>query len=85
MKRITEFTPHQLETWAAILGCFDLKHVNRAVIEFGLSPDPFPDVGKIVDKCKAYRLDEKRYTDGAGASPPPVIVREVAKALRLEV
>lgn len=82
---MTEFTPHQLETWAAILGCFETRHVNRAVIEFGLSFDPFPDVGKIADKCKALRLAEQQYSDNRGASPPPAIVQRVAAALNLEV
>jgi hypothetical protein len=85
MKRVTEFTPHQLETWAAILGCFETRHVNRAVVEFGLSVDPFPDVGKIADKCKALRLAEREYCDGHGRTPPPAIVQKVASALNLEV
>jgi hypothetical protein len=55
------------------------------VIEFGLSPDPFPDVGKIAEKCKALRASEKQYVDGHGLSPPPAIVQSVADALGLKV
>ena len=83
MKRV-EFTPHQANVWAAVLGCFESHHVNRAVIELGMSADPFPDLGKLVTKCRLFRMQEREYTDG-GRAKPDAVVSAVAKALRLEV
>ncbi len=84
MKRVAEFTPHQLETRDAVLGCFDVKHVNRAVIEFGMSDDPFPDIGKLASKFREYRKTASEYADGHGVKPPQII-QDVAEALRRDV
>lgn len=84
MKRVAEFTPHQLETWAAVLGIFDPQLVNRAVIEFGCGTDPFPDVGKLFHLCLQYRTEAKQYTDGHRVQPKGY-VSAVAAALGLEI
>lgn len=67
-----------------MLGCYDIKHINRAVIEFGMSEDPFPDLGKIVAKAEAYRKQQAQYQDG-GPVEAPRQVKRIAEALGLSV
>ena len=67
-----------------VLGCFEVKYVNRAVIEFGVSDDPFSDIGKRATKCREYRKAASAYADGHGIKPPQ-IVQDVAAALGLAV
>lgn len=84
MKRVTELTPHQLETWAAMLGCYETRFVNRAVVEFGMTADPFPDIGKLVERCETYRQSELKGGKNF-LEQPKGMVAKIAKALRLEV
>ena len=84
MKRTVELTPHQVMTWLAVLGVFEVAIVNRALVEIGLSADPFPDLGKIVQKCEAIRKEATTYSDNRLPTPSPLIQR-VAEVLRLKI
>lgn len=66
MKTQMELTPHQLETWVAVLSCYPVTIVNRACLEIGLSEDPFPDLGKLTMKCETLRRNASGMvsTDG---------------------
>ena len=86
MKNQTQFTPHAAETWAAALSVYDEKDVNRALIEQGLSTDPFPDLSKIMIRCETVRRERAgtvpqngvtKVSDGA--------VTEVAALFGIEV
>jgi hypothetical protein len=63
MKRQVEFTPHQLDTWLAILAQFPATTVNKAILQIGLSTDPFPDVGKLALLCQ--QIEWSKSTDYA--------------------
>lgn len=81
MKNQVQFTPHVLETWLAALSVFPPECVNQAVVEIGLSLDPFPDVGKI-----ALRADElRRIKAGTTAQGEKRLgtntIKQVAEAL----
>lgn len=86
MKNQAEFTPHALETWAAALSVYPSQLVNRAVLEIGLSADPFPDLGKVFSACERLRRER------AGTVPQDGVCRlsdttigAVAQALQLEI
>ncbi len=57
MKSQAQFTPHQLATWAAVLSQYEAAIVNEAVLHLGLSPDPFPDLAKLVAACERIRAE----------------------------
>ena len=57
MKSQSQFTPHQLATWAAVLSQYEAETVNEAVLHLGLSPDPFPDLAKLVAACERIRAE----------------------------
>lgn len=85
MKNQVQLTTHQLETWIAALSVFEPKVVNRAVLEIGLSVDPFPDLGKIVMRCQKIK-NEDQYAPGRDSERlTPSVMRQVAKAMGLEV
>lgn len=84
MKRTVELTPHQVQTWLAVLCTFDTAIVNRAILRIGLSVDPFPDIGKIVDECEALRKEALKFADRRLPTPSPLI-KNVANALRLKI
>jgi hypothetical protein len=86
MKNQAQFTPHQSETWAAALSVYDTKIVNRAILEQGLSSDPFPDLAKILLKCEHHRRQ------AAGTMPQGGIVavsdqtlQAVAAKMQIEI
>lgn len=78
-------TTHQTETWLAALSVFEVPVVNRAVLQFGLSADPFPDLGKIIIECqKASTSDEYRpHHDPEKVTNSTIAA--VAQAMGLEV
>lgn len=87
MKNQVEMTPHKLETWCAALSCFDDDIVNRAVLEIGLSEDPFPDLGKITLRCEALRR-RRENVEARGDSPLKIgdkMLRKIAAALNLKI
>jgi hypothetical protein len=85
MKRQAQFTPHELETWAAALSVFATPVINRAVLTAGLSPDPFPDLSKVILACQAI-CREGQY---APARDPnkigAVTLEKIAAAMELDV
>ncbi|MEQ9410482.1 MAG: RusA family crossover junction endodeoxyribonuclease [Fuerstiella sp.] len=85
MKQRVMLTDHQTETWLAVLSQFPVKAVNRAVLQLGLSADPFPDLGKLVLLCQRFAT-EGQYAPGR--DPDRVsdsTMKAMARALRLEV
>ena len=87
MKSQAQFTPHQLATWAAVLGQYPIETVNQAVLYLGLSTDPFPDLSKVLARCE-YIEQEKNpqprrgeQTDG----PSRKLIHNSAKALGLKI
>lgn len=87
MKRTVSLTDHQAETWLAVLSRFKVRHINRAIIEIGLSEDPFPDLAKLVAKVQSYEDQESPvYAPGRDHGKVSLKrVAEVAKVLKLEV
>ena len=86
MKRVVSLTDHQCETWLAVLSVFPESVVNAAILEIGLSEDPFPDLGKLVINCERRRRTE------AGTMPQDGVkrlgsgmVKAVAAALQLKI
>jgi len=86
MKRVVSLTDHQCETWLAVLSVFPESVVNAAILEIGLSEDPFPDLGKLVINCERRRRTE------AGTMPQDGVkrlgsgmVKAVADALQLKI
>ena len=86
MKRVVSLTDHQCETWLAVLSVFSESVVNAAILEIGLSEDPFPDLGKLVINC------ERRRRADAGTTPQDGVkrlgsnmVKAVADALQLKI
>lgn len=51
-KNQVALTPFAIETWCAALSVFELRIVNRAVLEIALGSDPFPDLGKLMIRCQ---------------------------------
>lgn len=80
MKNTTELTPFGLETWVAALSVFDSGIVSRAVVEIGLSSDPFPDLGKIFARCESLRRSKSgtQPTDGSNRLSDATIRRAAA-------
>lgn len=72
MKKALELTPHQIDTWHKVLSCFHEDIVTRSIVEFGLTDDPFPDVGKLVQRCLRIKAEmSKDYAPGRDFSKPP--------------
>ena len=87
MKNQTQLTPHAAETWVAVLSVFDPRDVNCAVLEIGLSTDPFPDLGKVVALCdtkRRARAGTQLRTDSNGR-PGRKLVEQVAEVLSLDI
>jgi len=84
---VTEFTPHQATVWAAALSCFPVEIVNESILEFSLSADPFPDMGKIVMACQ--RIERSRSNDYAPCRnderPGRKLVAAMAEALSMKI
>ena len=89
MKNQVNLTPHQLETWVAVLSCFDDDIVTRVILEIGLSVDPFPDIGKIVTRCEVLRRRRAKLDYGEGRGGPVRIgdgmLKTIASALQLKI
>ena len=88
LKSQAQFTPHQLATWAAVLGLFPTETVNRAVLQLGLSTDPFPDLGKLVTVCQHVEAEKNpQVVRGETSTGRPVkgLVMAAAKALGLQI
>lgn len=73
MKKTLELTPHQLDTWDKVLSChFPEDIVTRSIVEFGLTDDPFPDIGKLVQRCQRIHAERSaNYAPGRDFSKPP--------------
>ena len=86
MKRVLSLTDHQAETWVAVLGQFPSHVVNRAILEIGLSSDPFPDLGKLVLCCQRHGRDASVYAPLRDETKVAArIIHEAAKALQLPI
>ena len=68
----------------AVLSEYEPRIVNRAVIEFGLSDDPFPDLGKLRSKCRAYRRAEMEI-HGNHKLPASLEVQAIADKLGMVI
>ena len=85
-KRVLNLTPHQTETWLAVLSSYEPGIVTRACLEIGLSDDPFPDLGKLTLRCETLR----RRKAGAESSDGKVrigdaMLRKIADCLNLKI
>lgn len=86
MKNTAEFTPFGLETWCAALSVFTPQQVNRAVVEIGLSADPFPDLGKVFSRCERLRREQAgTLPSNDNQRPSPAIIKSAAEAMGLEL
>lgn len=83
LKNAVALTPFALETWIAGLSVFDPAIVNEACLRIAVSPDPWPDFGKVFATCEEVR---RRLAGSRAAGVQPSIdqsLRKVAAALQL--
>lgn len=86
MKNQAQFTPHKAETWAAALSIFDPRDANRAILEQGLTDDPFPDLAKIVVRCERIRRERDGTVPQGGVTQVSAkVVQKIAQVFGLEV
>lgn len=85
MKRTVELTPHQLETWLAVLSIYEPAIVNESVLRIGLSEDPFPDLGKLVMLCDSIRREKAGTTASGSKTLGTASVRKIASAIGLKL
>jgi hypothetical protein len=86
MKNQAQFTAHKSETWAAALSVYPVKVSNRAILEQGLCPDPFPDLSKILLRCEEMRRTADGSTPQGGITKISAkIVEQIAKRLEIEI
>ena len=85
MKNQAQFTPHKAETWAATLSIYPGREVNRAILRFGLSPAPFPDLCKIVLECERIRREREGTMPQGELKVSAKGVSQIASALEIEV
>ena len=87
MKSQAQFTPHQLATWAAVLSQYEAAIVNEAVLHLGLSPDPFPDLSKLVAACERIRaeINPQVVRGEPSGKPSASLIRNAADALGLAI
>ena len=66
---------------------FDVRDVNKSVLEIGLSNDPFPDLGKLILLCDQKRRERKgtQLNTSNNGKPSSVVIAQAAKALELEI
>ena len=87
MKKTLELTPHQFDTWDKALSCYFSENiVTRAIVEFGLTDDRFPDIGKLVQRCQRIQAERsKDYAPGRDFSKPSArLVDSVLNAFGLQ-
>ncbi len=86
LKNQAQFSLHGLDTWCAALSIFPAAVVNRAVLEIALSPDPFPDCGKVIAKCQAeMNKRSNQVTQADPAKPSRGTVNKIAEAFQILV
>ena len=88
MKRQATFSREEADCWVTILAIFPTETVNRAMLQLGLSTDPFPDLGKLVAACQAIEAEKNpQVVRGASSAgrPSKGLVNAAAEALGLEV
>jgi hypothetical protein len=67
---------------------FPTETVNRAMLQLGLSTDPFPDLGKLVAACQAIEAERNPQVvrgETSAGRPNKGLISAAAKALGLEV
>jgi len=86
MKNQAQFTPHKAETWAAALSIFDPRDANRAILEQGLTEDPFPDLAKIIIRCERIRRERDGTVPQGGVTQvSSSVVSKIASVFSLEI
>jgi len=87
MKTQAQFTPHQLATWAAVLGQYPTGTINRAVLMLGLSTDPFPDLSKVVRQCEQIESERNPQVVRGNVSEKPSrqLIQNTAAALGFDI
>ena len=70
-----------------MLSEFGPKIVNEAVLHLGLSPDPFPDLSKLVAACERIRaeLNPQVVRGEPSGKPSASLIRNAADALGLSI
>ena len=88
MKRQATFSKEEADCWVTILAMFPTETVNRAMLQLGLSTDPFPDLGKLVAACQAIEAERNPQVvrgETSAGRPNKGLISAAAKALGLEV
>ena len=88
MKRQATFSKEEADCWVTILAMFPTESVNRAMLQLGLSTDPFPDLGKIIAACQhieAEKTPQVVHGESSPGRPSKGLVLAAAKALGLKV
>ena len=68
------------------MSVYDNKIVSRAILEQGVSPDPFPDLSKILMRCEqARREKEGTVPQGGVTRVSDRILRAIAAKMQIEV
>ena len=84
-KSAVELTAHALETWAAALTTYRSEIVNYCIVQAAISPDPFPDLGKLITACETET--QRRYPDDnkRDGKPGKRRIEAVAKAWGIDL
>ena len=86
MKRQATFSKEEADCWFTILAMFPTETVNRAVLQLGLSTNPFPDLGKLVAACQVIEAEKNPQAvrgESSAGRPGKGLVMAAARALGL--
>lgn len=79
------FTPHVVSTWCRVLGEFDQKIVNQAVLECGLSQLPYVGLPEIFQRCRELSRSETEYCPVRNEKKiPKSLIHKIANALGVD-
>lgn len=53
-----QFTEFDLDTWRTALSVYDEGIVVREIVVLAISADPFPSLGKLIEKCESVRREK---------------------------
>lgn len=70
-----------------MLKIFPSDVVNQAVLELGLSVDPFPDLAKLVARCQMIQHDRDPFVQRGepNKGPSKALIGQVADALGMQI
>lgn len=80
-----KFTPHVVSTWCRLLGEFDMRIVNSAVIDCALSRTEHVGLPQIFQRCRELSRDDREYSPIPNEKTlPKSLIKRVAKVLGVD-